>query len=203
MKSEYLVTGLIPVNTRKTVVCINYEKSFALYKKELGRFSISENSIVPEDTMNYIYNNVLYPRARERALNILESSSRTSMEIRRKLKDGYYPKIICDRVISMLEEYGYLNDYEYARYYFTGRIKSKSCIVIRNELRNKGVSEDIINIVAAETDYDESSAIEAYIRKKGIIPNEMDYREKSKLCASLLRKGYNFDDIQKTVERMR
>lgn len=203
MKSEFLVTGLIPINAQKTVVCINYEKSFALYKRELGKFSISVDNILSEDTMKHIYDDVLYPRAKERALNILESSAKTSMEIRRRLKDGYYPDIICDRVIGILEEYGYLNDHEYAGYYFTGRIKSKSCTVIKNELRNKGISDDIINSVITETDYDETAAIEAYIKKKRINPNELDYKEKSKLCASLLRKGYKFDDIQRTVERMR
>lgn len=51
-----------------------------------------------------ILKEVLFKRARERVLFLLKSSDKTEQELRRKLKDGGYPKEAADYAIDFLKK---------------------------------------------------------------------------------------------------
>ena len=56
---------------------------------------------------------------------------RTEYQINQKLKEGYYPTSIIERVIAFLKKYDYLNDKRYAVRYRDSYAKTKSCKRIR------------------------------------------------------------------------
>jgi regulatory protein len=202
MQNSILVAELKPLNKKKTVVIPQEGEPFALYNSELRKFSIAEGRVLSEDIVHTIWEEILFPRAKERAWNLVSASMKTSGEIYKKLREGYYPEDICKRVIKVLEEYGYLNDYEYTAAYFSSRMNRKSIQVIRRELLMKGVPDALIRQALEEMKPDENDAITAWLRKKNMDFVHMDYAQKTKLCAALLRKGYAYEDICSAIRQI-
>lgn len=199
MQNNYLVTQLCPLNKKKTIVYMDGTAGFALYNSELRRFGIKENEYLSDTVFEQIREEVLWPRAKERALNLITIAAKTTQEIHNKLRQGYYPEDICTRVVDFLQEYGYLNDYEYARCYLTGRMQSKGMRIIQMELRRKGIAEDVIKRVTEEAEPDEAGSIRRWLEKKAPDLAEMDYKQKKKVYLFLLNKGYSYEQINEVM----
>lgn len=200
MQSDYEVTELRSFNKKKTIVFLDGTAAFSLYNGELRRFGIRENGRLSASAYAGILEDVLWPRARERALNLITITSKTAQEIHNKLRQGYYPEEICKRVVDFLKEYGYVNDYEYARAYVSERIRSKSLRRLEMELRRKGIAEDIIKGAMEEIEPDEPGAIQRWLEKKAPNLTEMDYKEKRKVYSALLYRGYSYEQIQSVMD---
>ena len=56
-----------------------------------------------------------YNRAKKKALAILDKTMSSKEQIRTKLRRNDFCDEVIDKVISLLEEYNLLNDYEYAK----------------------------------------------------------------------------------------
>lgn len=207
---EYLVTDISRISPKKSLVSVNYEKSFALYNSEIEKYNIELDVNIDQNTLDYINNQILYPRAKERAFNLLARSSKTVCEMRTKLKEGYYSDIICDRVISFLSEYGYLNDFEYAYNFVMCNQSSKTINAMKNCLRRKGIEDRIIletfqNFMDVQEDgisvHNEVEMIRKYISKKRIEPLAMDYKERNRVVNALIRRGYRYEDINTVINQ--
>ena len=197
-----IVTDIIKIDKRKSKI-ISDEDTFALYNSEIRRLNISIESEISIDIQNLIYNNILYKRARERALHLLESMDRTEYQINQKLKEGYYPTSIIERVIAFLKKYDYLNDKRYAVRYRDSYSKTKSCKRISIDLLKKGISKDIIADVLLEYgEDDEKKQIMHLLEKKHYKEVCEDIKQKNKVISFLLRKGYQYDDIFECIYKL-
>ena len=105
----YTVMKLEPKGNRLHVYLDN-DIDFLLYKSEVRKLNLEE-SVNIEETQYQIIIDILYKRARERALYILDDAYKTKKQIVDKLKAGCYPEFIIDRVIEYLTEYDLINDY--------------------------------------------------------------------------------------------
>lgn len=200
MQSDYEVTELRSFNKKKTMVFLDGTIAFSLYNGELRKFGIRENGQLSASVHERILEEVLWPRARERALNLITTASRTAWEIHNKLRQGHYPEEICKRVVDFLKEYGYVDDYEYARAYVSERMRSRSLRRIEMELRRKGISEDIIKDAMEGIEPDEPGAIERWLEKKAPNLAQMDYKAKRKVYSALLYRGYSHEQIQSVMD---
>ena len=90
---------------------------FALYKNELKRYQIEENIIIEDSVISSILDEIIYKRAKERALYLLERRPLTVSMLRDKLRYHDYPEQVVEKVIEFLEKYRYLDDMEYIRMY--------------------------------------------------------------------------------------
>jgi len=99
----------------------------------------------------------LYTRLMTAAFRFLSIRSRSEVEIANFLSKKALVKSIPSRVVSRvsqrLKELEYINDHKFAREFVSSRLhgKPKGERVIRSELKQKGVNEDIINAVVAES----------------------------------------------------
>lgn len=112
-----VVTRIEQGNGKKHRVYVDEVFFFSLYYKELKQFHIQEGGEISQDVITCILDTVIYKRAKERALFLLERKPLSVHMLRDKLKDNDYPLDIIDKVISFLERYHYLDDEEYVRMY--------------------------------------------------------------------------------------
>ena len=70
---------------------------------------------------------------------------------------------------------------------------------IRYELQRKGLDKEVIRDILEEQPVDEESQIKAYIRKKCRNPEEMDRKDRSKVIASLARKGFSYEAVTRVL----
>jgi regulatory protein len=201
------VTAITPQKRDETRfnIFIDGEYAFALPMQDILYFKLKEGGEVPEETIEYIKNSLIYIKAQDTALHYIGYKMRTVKEIRMKLEDKEFSEEIIERVIEFMEKYGYADDREYCRKYIREklRMKPKSGYALKIELRQRGISSHIIDEVMAETEMDEEGDAFRWLERKsrGNWP-PADDKQKKKLYDFLLRKGYSYDIIGEAFREM-
>lgn len=197
-----IVTKIESVTKTKYKVYVDGQFAFVLYKGELSRFHIVEEQELSQDTYEKIRTEVILKRAKLRAMHLLNDMWRTEFQLREKLTRNDYPADIVEAAINYVKSFGYINDYEYARSFIESRKERKSRREIYMQLVGKGVSKDLID-EAFEECYeheDSSEAIRRLLEKKHYDPEKTLPQEKKKIMAYLVRKGFNYEDIRRTMQ---
>ena len=119
----------------------------------------------------------------------------TKKEIYNKLLQKYWEKIPVLKVISKLEEAGYINDKEFAISY----IKNRKCgrKKIEYELKIKGITSEILEEILEF--YEEDDELEELSKAWEKLGN----KDEQKKIASLMRKGFSYGDIKKVIAKKR
>ncbi|MBR1476699.1 MAG: regulatory protein RecX [Lachnospiraceae bacterium] len=195
-----VVTDIEPLGSRKVKIYLDDEPAFVLYKGELHKYWISVGNEINPTVCNEI-NTVLLPkRAKLRLMKLLQKRPYTEAELRRKLDCGEYPDEAVNEAIAYVSSYGYLDDSAYASDYIETYIDRKSKRSIEMELIKRGISK--IDIEAAWSraeergfSQNENAQIEALLKKKGYDSDKADMKEKQRIYAFLLRKGFLAENI--------
>lgn len=142
----------------------------------------------------------------QRCGTLLGSRDYPERRLRTKLEDAGYPSSIIEDCITKLKEARYLDDERYAQTYVRSYIHSRSCMRIRRDLLERGISEEEINrafaVIEEETDPEEAQLVQirCLLKKRGYDPGEADYAMRQKTMAFLHRKGYETDLIRRAME---
>lgn len=196
------VTKIEPLSKTRYKVYLDGQFAFTLYKGELSRYHIAEESVIEDD----IYDSlrlIVIKRAKLRAMHLLSDMGRTESQLRTKLKQGGYEEDAVEAAIRYVKSFGYINDMEYARSFIDGRKDRKSKKELYAALLQKGVPAEIVEQVFEEADYgekDSRQAIEALMRKKSYNPETADVKEKQKMMGYLMRKGFSYQDVRNVLQ---
>lgn len=136
-------------------------------------------------------------RAKLKALRLLERMDRTEAQLRQKLLDAEFEPEIVEQAMAYVKSFGYLDDERYVRNYIEFRQAQKSRRQLEQELQyRKGVSPELIRKVYEELDpVDEKELIRRQLEKKHYNAREADEKQRQKVMASLVRKGFRMGDI--------
>ena len=197
-----IVTRVEAVTKTKDKVYGEPQFAVILYKGELSRFHIAEDQELSQESYEKIRTEVILKRAKLRAMHLLNDMWRTEAQLREKLTRNEYAADIVEAAISYVKSFGYINDYEYARSFIESRKERKSRREIYMQLVGKGVSRELID-EAFEESYereDSTEAIRRLLEKKHYDWENTTPEEKKKIMAYLVRKGFGYDDIRKTMQ---
>ena len=201
-----VVTDIKDYKKGRYEIYLNDEFAFILYKGDMKALGIKEGLELSDEQISEIYDTVLTKRAKKRALNLLLKGDMTEAKLRSKLLDGKYPDSIVDEAISYCKSYHYIDDRRYAMSFISAKASSDSKNTIRRKLIEKGVSKDIIEscieeyYVEDEFNRDvERELIERLIRKKCKDISSLEYADKQKLIASIMRKGFSYYDVESVL----
>lgn len=190
------ITAIEPLDKRRSKVLFEEGFAFALYKGELRKYQIKEGGELTEEVYHEIVSLILSKRARERMVYLLKSADKTEQELRKKLKDAWYPEEAVEAAISFGFRHHYIDDVRYAKRYIEFQGKRKSKKEIAYKLRQKGISSDIICKLLEENLIDEKELVKAYLRKKRIDPHSLTREEWYKAALALARKGISWEIIR-------
>ena len=193
-----IVTSIEQHTKTKVKVCLDNRTDFQLYKREIDKYGINEG----EELSNYdeILSEVLIPRAKKRAMHLLEKMDRTKADIRSKLRRNGYPDEAINAAIEYIESYNYLNDERYAYMYVRNYCNSRSRNRIMQDLYRKGVDKDTINdAIESEYTVDEEELINMYIIKRGYDVDNASMKDRDKMFRFLISKGFPLDEIQRFI----
>ena len=188
------------LDKRKSKVYLDGDFAFVLYNGELRRYRIEEGGFLEEDVYEEILHDVIFRRARERALYLLKSSAKTEAEIRQKLKSGFCPQEAIEETVRFLERYHYLDDREYARNYVELYGKKKSRAEVTQSLMRKGIDRQVIKELCEESPPDTEASIQAVLKKRGYYGQQADPQKQRKTVAYLMRRGFSWEEIRKAME---
>ena len=139
---------------------------------------------------------------RKREINKEKLENNPDLKKRRKelkIKTKLLPEISDEnvkKVIKRLKERDYVDDQKFAEYYLENRFVKKgiSARRLKLELKNKGISPEIIESVFENNPRDEAEEIKKIIQKKR---NKYDNQ---KLIAYLSRQGFDYSLIKTMLE---
>lgn len=192
------VTEVVPLDKRRSRVLVDQNLAFALYKGELRKYRIEAGAQLPEKVYEEI-EQLLAGRARERALYLLKDRARTEAEIRRKLREGFYPEPVIERTMEFLREYRFVDDMEYGRRYVEIYGARRSSRWIQSRLMQRGFSSDQARQLLEQGEVQEEVQIQDFLRKKHYDFRTAPPEEKRKLTAALLRRGYSCESVHRIM----
>lgn len=205
MNHNKIVTGIEEIDKKRSKICIDHEEIIVLYKGEITQYKIDQQEEISEADYLIIKKEILPKRAKKRCLNLLKNRSYTEAKLREKLKEGFYPEEIIDEAINYVKSYHYIDDYEYACQYIFYHKESESKNKMEDKLRQKGITKKILE-QAFETSYDgeEERNVMEYAQARKLLEKkhykeDMEWKEKQKVYAFLMRKGIRSSIIKKAM----
>lgn len=109
------------------------------------------------------------------------------------------------KIIKKLQEYKFINDENFAKFWVEQRtkFKRKPVRVIEYELSQKGISRDIVEEILAEFDIKDLDLENA----KKLAEKKLDFyrsldpdKRREKVMGFLLRRGFNYDMVKKILD---
>lgn len=203
-----IVTKLEEYGKKKKKVYIDDSYIFWLYRSELNTYDIYEGSEITEEKLAAVYKETILIRVKKYALSILERMDRSEHELRIKLKQSGYTDELIDEAILYVKKYSYIDDYRYAVNFIKNHMLAKSKNYIQNKLMQKGIDKSMIKDAFATLEDDvkengnispEIAALKKEISKRTRNFTEFTLKDKQKLFASLCRKGFKYEMIQREL----
>ncbi|EHL14605.1 hypothetical protein HMPREF9630_01054 [Peptoanaerobacter stomatis] len=144
--------------------------------------------------------------AKQQALKILSSSSKTRKELIIKLRQKKFTQDAVDYAMSFVDNYEFINEEDMAEKLVSGAYKRKkySKRKIQNELRQKGIDYEVINELTSDIDDDEEyeNAMHFAQKKYKSISAKDNETIKRRLISALSYRGFNYDIIRKVIDKI-
>ena len=184
-----------PHKKGRVLVFLDSGACLKITEQELLDFSLRAGDELDADALSRLREAAGVSNIKAKAAELVSKKAMSRRELERKLRErGASPEEI-DEAVGLLENMGALNDGDYAaalarQYAARGYGPAK----IRSKLYEKGVPRDLWEDAMRDLP-DNAGQIDAYLRRK--LPGvTLDEREKRRLTASLLRKGFSWEDVK-------
>lgn len=195
MRMTHIVSEVTAYDRKRQKVTLDEgDVTFLLYNGETARSGVDmaaflrgETVFLSGEDLQRIFQEILLPRAKKRCLYYLKNGDRTEAQIKRKLREGFYPEPVVEETLSFLRRTHFADDSRFAENLSESLKETKSRREIAAKLYEKGVPKEISDRILSEiTEEDEFRSCEKALRKKCTGDRRKD-------LAYLLRKGYSYE----------
>ncbi|MGP1599020.1 regulatory protein RecX [Peptoanaerobacter stomatis] len=192
----------------------NYNLYIKDYKEEkieihldiLYSYSLYAIREVDEETFEEMLLENQKKLAKQQALRILSSSSKTRKELINRLRQKKFTQDAVDYAMNFVDKYEFINEEDMAEKLVSGAYKHKkySKRKIQNELRQKGIDYEVINELTSDIDDDEEyeNAMHFAQKKYKSISAKDNETIKRRLISALSYRGFNYDIIRKVIDKI-
>ena len=161
------------------------------------------------DSIERFYDEISYEASLEKGIFLISLKDRTKKEVRLKLEEKFWNKNAVLKAIEKLEEFGYLNDLNYAISYIESKTYGKNRISYN--LFQKGIDRSTVEKAYLTLDEGKEENIDDVKLEKLIDKNsrkinisnsrdEKKLKEEQKLIQYLARQGFSLDKIFKKLK---
>ena len=161
------------------------------------------------DSIGRFYDEISYEASLEKGIFLISLKDRTKKEVRLKLEEKFWNKDAVLKAIEKLEEFGYLNDLNYAISYIESKTYGKNRISYN--LFQKGIDRSTVEKAYLTLDEEKEENIDDVKLEKLIDKNsrkinssnsrdEKKLKEEQKLIQYLARQGFSLDKIFKKLK---
>ncbi|WP_422485282.1 RecX family transcriptional regulator [Gudongella sp. DL1XJH-153] len=184
-------------------IFIDNEFAFGLFystKEELG---LKKGLEIDEETIDKIKVRDELQSAKSKAYHYLSFRQRTQKELEDYLFKKEFSEDTIENVIQSLSQAGYIEDLDFARIYVRDKTTFKKFgpYRIKNELLQKGVSKELIDLALEEEYHEEIQELVDLVKTKysSIIQDKSEKRFR-RIGGYLQRKGHSFETIRKVLD---
>ena len=188
---------------KRVNVFLDEKFAFSLEAEVAVKEGLRTERALSEDEIEALKKADLFQRCLTAAFHFLSYRPRSEAELRQRLNRRGFDGDNVAAVLARLKERGLVDDLAFAQFWKDNResFRPRSQWLTRLELRQKGVSEEIIEQVATQVD-DEDSAYRAALSKARRLPTADYDGFRRRLGQYLKRRGFGYGLIKPTVERV-
>jgi regulatory protein len=197
------VTGLKVQARNKARVNVHLDGKFAFGLAAIVAARLRVGQELDEAAIASLRESDGHEQAYERALRFLGPRPRSEAEVRRRLSEKGVEVTVVDAILQRLRRAGLVNDREFAAYWVENRLnfRPRSQRALRVELRQKGVSNEVLQDVLAGTD-DAQAAYDLASRRAARLRGMERQEFRRKLGGFLARRGFDYETIEPVLERV-
>lgn len=155
-----------------------------------------------EEEWQKAFEKMEYARTKNYVLRRLSARYYHSAQLIKLLKERLVSLSTITKIIDECQHWGYLNDVDWIHAFVKSHRKKLGLSVIWRKLQQKGIPREEIDRL--REDYRDSEAecesIRHLLKTKYRNKDLQSYKERNKVIASLLRKGFNFETIDRAFK---
>lgn len=193
-------------NKNRCNIYIDNIFAFGVSNELIYKENLKVGMIIDEEKLKKIAYEENLINCKETALKIIERSYKTKKEMEKRLLEKGYNLEEINETLKFLERYNFINDESYTKAFIKNKTKTQGKQKIKYALKNKGVSEEIIEEELSNLDMErekENANILALKKYNILIKRENDkYKIKEKIIRFLISRGYNYEVAKDAVKEM-
>lgn len=184
-------------NSERWEIIIEGESWREVHRTIFGRKPIFPPLSSENDYLT-IFDEFEYKRVKGYVLWRLSTQSYHSEQLAKMLRERLVQSKTIERVLREFQEAGFLDDQAWLKSFVRLHQKRYGLRLILAKLQAKGLSANTLRqlTIEGQNPEEEVQAIRHLILTRYRKKNLNDYKEKQKVVAALMRKGYAFDQIQ-------
>lgn len=179
-------------------IFVDEKYSFSLSELELMNAGLRIGQELTKEGVANLKETSKLDKAYNMTLALIARRPRSEWEVHDYLKRKHYEQPIIEAILNRLTVNKLIDDLVFARMWVENRrlLKATSKRRLRQELRQKRVSDDHIDQVLDEDETDDREVLRELVKRKRKQPK---YQDNLKLMQYLSRQGYNYDDIKSVI----
>jgi len=185
---------------KNVLLCIDNE----IYRK-FHLTIVGSKTVLPTEIedLNAYLAKLEYEGARRYLLYCLSRKSYASTELKKKLKDRFVDDAIIQKVLQNCHDLGYLNDEYWIESYIKGQLaRKRGSRAILAKLQTKGIPREKAEKALEKLDSlsNRLERLKSLIHSKYHKYSLKNHKEKQKVIASLIRRGFNYEEIIESLD---
>lgn len=188
-------------NKHRYHLYVEDEFAFSVHEDILIKYSLFKGTEIDEAFCN----EVLFAEEKHRAvllaLRYLGIRPRTAFQLERYLIEKGFSADLARETRGRCEQQGYINDESFSKQWVNERLrlKQRSTYVLRMELHQRGVSNEIVNEAVKDISFEDEMEAARKLVTKRLRHDTANFSAEAerKLIMMLMRKGFSNNVIQK------
>lgn len=198
-----IVTALEVQKRNKERVNVYLDDAYAFSLPMIEAVKLHKGQTLTDEDVAHLSDVDAVHRAVDQAVRFLSYRPRSVAEVRRNLEQKDIAETVIEAAIERLIHLGYLDDLAFARYWLENRttFKPRGPMALRYELKQKGVTDDIISEVVDQLDVDAAAyqaAQQKAVRLRGLTRQKFRH----KLGGFLQRRGFPYSTCNSIIEQL-
>jgi regulatory protein len=158
------------------------------------------------DEFEQEFTKIEYKLAKAYAFRRLAAMSMLSTSLAKSLRTRFVSQDVTDRIINELVALGYLNDQEWTNRFV--RVQTQKKMGFRGiaaKLASKGISAELFEEYTCDVscEKDQRALIQELLANKYRSRNVSDFRERQKVVAALVRRGFEANEVLDVLRNFR
>ncbi|GAB6282580.1 MAG: recombination regulator RecX [Ignavibacterium sp.] len=207
--SELKIKSIKSKNENTAIITLEDENIYFISKDIVYKNGLRKGDEITNEFIDELIRENQKYYIKERAYRYLSRRMHSGYELKIKLLQKNYDKKLIDEVLNELKEKNLIDDKEFAGLYIDERLRKKKIgiIKIRAELIKKGINRQIIdellNGFETNDEMKENILLIGEKKIKQLKSRNLDNKQiKQKLFSFLISKGYDFDLIKETINKI-
>jgi len=194
-------------NKKRRSIYLDDVFAFGLDEELVYRFNLHEGDLLDEETLQNLILAEEKKLAKDRALRYLSYRARSVKEVLDKLHKSGFDTDTVDWVIAELKRIKFLDDRQFSLAFVRDKmiIRPMGPQLIRQELRLKGISDELIELAIEEAFIEKSQLEVASMLLNKRLPSVKNLdpiKAKKRLTNFLLRRGFSWEITREALEQL-